>query len=110
MAAENCLWGAPRIRGELLKLGFTISERRVSRYLHGRPTNRSQTWRTSLANTFGNRASISPVMFADADDEEIRDPLTRCDAARLSRPLYRVRPLMDQPQIRHTRAGDRHSG
>jgi hypothetical protein len=73
MAAENCLWGAPRIHGELLKLGITISERSVSRYLHGRPTNRSQTWRTFLANTFGNRASISPVMFADADDEEIRD-------------------------------------
>jgi putative transposase len=33
MAAENCLWGAPRIHGELLKLGITISERSVSRYL-----------------------------------------------------------------------------
>jgi len=33
MAAENCLWGAPRIHGELLKLGITISERTVSRYL-----------------------------------------------------------------------------
>jgi hypothetical protein len=30
-AADNCLWGAPRIHGELLKLGFTISERTVSR-------------------------------------------------------------------------------
>ena len=40
MAAENCLWGAPRIHGELLKLGITISERTVSRYLRGRPTTR----------------------------------------------------------------------
>jgi putative transposase len=33
MAAENRLWGAPRIHGELLKLGITVSERTVSRYL-----------------------------------------------------------------------------
>src|SRR5712691_7147802 len=33
MATENGLWGAPRIHGELLKLGLTVSERTVSRYL-----------------------------------------------------------------------------
>ena len=33
MVAENPTWGAPRIRGELLKLGFKISECTVSRYL-----------------------------------------------------------------------------
>src|ERR1051326_1951240 len=33
MASENCLWGAPRIHGELLKLGIEVSERTVSRYL-----------------------------------------------------------------------------
>src|SRR5262245_20164283 len=33
MAAENRLWGAPRIHGELLKLGMTVSERTVSRYV-----------------------------------------------------------------------------
>jgi hypothetical protein len=73
MAAENCLWGAPRIHGELLKLGFTISERTVSRYLHGRPTTRSQTWRTFFANHLGGQTFISPVMFADAHDEDIVD-------------------------------------
>src|SRR5262249_27250685 len=66
MAAENCLWGAPRIHGELLKLGISISERTVSRYLRGRPTTRSQTWRTFLANTFGSQTFISPVMFEGA--------------------------------------------
>jgi putative transposase len=35
MAAENPTWGSPRIHGELLKLGFEISERTVSRYLAG---------------------------------------------------------------------------
>ena len=68
MAAENCLWGAPRIHGELLKLGITISERSVSRYLHGRPRTRPQTWRTFLANHFGQ---ISALKFAATDDEDI---------------------------------------
>src|SRR6185436_11489470 len=43
MATENCLWGAPRTHGELLKLGIAISERTVSRYLRRRSPTRSQT-------------------------------------------------------------------
>jgi putative transposase len=49
MTAANPLWGAPRIHGELQKLGFEISERTVSRLLR-RPHHPSQTWRTFLAN------------------------------------------------------------
>jgi len=71
MAAENCLWGAPRIPGELLKLGIAISERTVSRYLRGRPPTRSQSWRTFFANHFGDRSLVSPVMFADATGDDI---------------------------------------
>ena len=41
MATENCLWGAPRIHGELLRLGIVVSERTVSRYLPDRLTRRS---------------------------------------------------------------------
>jgi transposase InsO family protein len=37
MAAENTGWGAPRIHGELLALGFVLSERTVSRYLRRKP-------------------------------------------------------------------------
>src|SRR5262245_4076173 len=37
MAAANVLWGAPRIHRELLKLGFEISERTVSRLIPKRP-------------------------------------------------------------------------
>jgi hypothetical protein len=33
MALENSTWGAPRIHGELLKLGYVVAERKVSRYL-----------------------------------------------------------------------------
>jgi Homeodomain-like domain len=50
LAQENRLWGAPRIHGELLKLGIVVSERTVSRYLRGLPRAPSQTWRTFLAN------------------------------------------------------------
>ena len=50
MAAANPLWGAPRIHGELQKLGIRVAERTVSRLLPKRRTPPSQTWRTFLAN------------------------------------------------------------
>jgi putative transposase len=50
MATANPLWGAPRIHGELLKLGIEIAERTVSRLMPRRPSGPSQTWRTFLAN------------------------------------------------------------
>ena len=50
MASENPTWGAPRIHGELLKLGLTVSERTVSRYLPKRKPSDDQLrkWRTFL--------------------------------------------------------------
>src|SRR5262245_39496771 len=70
LAAENCLWAAPRIHGELLKLGIAISERTVSRYLRGRPPTRSPTWRILFTNHFGDQTFIWPMVFADASGEE----------------------------------------
>ena len=58
---ENGLWGAPRIHGELLMLGFSVSERTVSRYLPDQRTRRSQTWRTFFANHVGNLALTSTM-------------------------------------------------
>jgi len=62
---------APRVHGELLKLGVTVSERTVSRYLSHRLTTPSQTWRTFLANHIGSLAFASTVMwsFATSDDD-----------------------------------------
>jgi len=53
MAEANPLWGAPRIHGELLKLGFELSQATVATYMprHRRPP--SQTWRTFLTNHAG---------------------------------------------------------
>jgi transposase InsO family protein len=59
MAMANPLWGAPRIHGELLKLGIEISERTVSSLmpkLPGKPS--SQTWRAFLKNHMTNTVSI----------------------------------------------------
>src|SRR6266700_7935759 len=50
MSKENSLWGAPRIHGELLKLGFEIAESTVSTYMIRRRGPPSQTWRTFLRN------------------------------------------------------------
>jgi len=58
MCDSNPLWSAPRIHGELLKLGFKVSEATVSRYMPKKPKNPSQTWRTFLANHMHNTASI----------------------------------------------------
>ena len=51
MARANFLWGAPRIHGELLKLGITVSQATVSRYMPtSRKDHRSQAWRTFIRN------------------------------------------------------------
>ena len=50
MSKENPLWGAPRIHGELLKLGFEIAKSTVSKYMICRRGPPSQPWRTFLRN------------------------------------------------------------
>jgi len=52
MARDNRLWGAERIRGEILKLGITLSKRTIQKYMRwARPPRRSgQTWATFLRN------------------------------------------------------------
>src|SRR5467141_1640076 len=58
MATANPLWGAPRIHGELLKLGIDVPERTVSRLLPKRRSPPSQTWRTFLTNHVRDLVSI----------------------------------------------------
>jgi putative transposase len=50
MAQENPLWGAPRIHGELLKLGVPVSQATVAKYLARPVTPPSQSWRAFLTN------------------------------------------------------------
>src|ERR1700721_1250611 len=50
MSIENPLWGAPRIHGELLKLGFEVAQSSVAKYMVKRRAPPSQGWRTFLHN------------------------------------------------------------
>ena len=58
MARANPLWGAPRIHGELLKLGIEVSERTISRWMPKVSEPPSQTWRTFLENHLSELVSI----------------------------------------------------
>ena len=58
MCRENPTWGAPRIHGELLKLGINIGESSVSKYMVRSRKPPSQTWRTFLENHLQQLVSI----------------------------------------------------
>jgi hypothetical protein len=50
MSVENPLWGAPRIHGELLKLGIEVAQSSVGKYMVKRQGSPSEGWRTFLRN------------------------------------------------------------
>jgi putative transposase len=58
MSRENPLWGVPKIHGELLKLGFDISETSVSKYLVRGKGLPSQSWKTFLENHVKSLVSV----------------------------------------------------
>ncbi|MDP2886980.1 MAG: integrase core domain-containing protein [Ignavibacteria bacterium] len=59
MANDNPLWGAPRIHGEMLKLGFEISEATVQRYMTKKvPRTTRQRWKTFLKNHSAQIVSV----------------------------------------------------
>ena len=62
MATENPTWGAPRIHGEIQKIGLEVSERTVSRYMPRRPVDPEarQRWQTFLRN---HREVIAAIDF-----------------------------------------------
>ena len=59
MSTANPLWGAPRIHGELQKLGISVSQSTVAKYMRRQRRPPSQTWRTFLTN------HASQIMAAD---------------------------------------------
>jgi len=50
MSIANLLWGAPRIHGELLKLGIDVGQTTVAKYMAKRRRPPSQGWKTFLQN------------------------------------------------------------
>ena len=58
MSRNNPMWGAPRIHGELLKLGIEITEPTVAKYMLRQRKPPSQTWRTFLENHMKSMVSV----------------------------------------------------
>ena len=66
LGTANPLWGAPRVHAELLKLGITISQRTVSRWMPHREKPPSPTWRSFLDNHVKDLVSVDFFMVATA--------------------------------------------
>jgi hypothetical protein len=66
MSSANPLWGAPRIHGELLKLGIEVSQATVAKYMVRRPRSASPTWRSFLRNQTSGIAVIDMFVAVSA--------------------------------------------
>jgi len=66
MSRANPLWGAPRIHGELLKLGIKISQATVGRWMPWRPKLPSPTWRSFLRNHLPDIVAIDMFVVTTA--------------------------------------------
>ena len=75
MSIENPLWGAPRIHGELLKLGYEVAQSSVAKYMVKRRGPPSQGWRTFLRNHAPDIAAmdlfIVPTIGFDLDRRDL---------------------------------------
>ena len=72
LAADNPGWGAPRIHGELLKLGFEVAQSTVAALMPKEPRPKkppSQTWRTFLANHLSQAAAMDFFVIPTASFE-----------------------------------------
>jgi len=67
MSVENPLWGAPRIHGELLKLGFEVAQSSVAKYVVRRRGPPNQGWRTFLHNHAPDIAAMDLFVFRPLD-------------------------------------------
>src|SRR5262249_30250400 len=70
MSVENLLWGAPRIHGELLKLGFAVAQSTVAKYM----ARRGQSWGNFLRNHAPPHRSLGFVRGADHRFWPLPDP------------------------------------
>jgi hypothetical protein len=86
MSVENPLWGAPRIHGELLKLGFEVAQSTVAKYMVKRPGPPSQGWRTFLRNHVPEVAAmdlfvVPTIGFEAAGPRDATGSRWRCSAS-----------------------------
>ena len=86
MSFENPLWGAPRIHGELLRLGFDVAQSTVSIYMVPRRDRPMQTWKTFLRNHAEGIASIDLFVVPTVSFEQLYAFLV-LDALPIARPF-----------------------
>ena len=92
ISQTNPFWGAPRIHGELLKLGMDVSQATVAKYMVRRRQPPSQTWRTFLGNHIGQ------VMAADFFVVPTATPINPAETAdHRNRPSANARDLEREP-------------
>ena len=91
MAQADPLWRAPRIHGELLKLGIKVSERTVSRILPSVQRPPSQTWKTFLRN----HRSAGQVLSSVNQPANCSEKISSHSSCKISRTLSSV-TLWDQ--------------
>ena len=71
MNAANPLWGAPRIHGELLKLGIEVSQSTVAKYLHAASLQRCGYWERAMVTLAG--ASLLTQLPSHVNEQEFLD-------------------------------------
>jgi len=67
MSLADRLWGAPRIHGELLKLGIDVAQSTVAKYMAKSGRGRSQTWKTFLLNHVAGIAAMDFLVVPTVD-------------------------------------------
>jgi hypothetical protein len=94
MSRENPLWGASRIHGELLMLGFGVAQSTVSKYMARSGTPRSQNWKTFLRNHAQAIAAIDLCLWFEVTRHPTAEWLARQITEAFpwsSAPVYLVR-------------------
>ena len=91
MARENFLWGAPRIHGELLMLGYKVSQATVSRYLSALHRRPGQSWRTFLSNQAFAFSYQYELDDGNQDYQNLVDSAYRGDFTRPAKRIVRQR-------------------
>jgi hypothetical protein len=85
MSMENPLWGAPRIHGELLKLGYEVAQSTVAKYMVKRRRPPSQGWRTFLRNHAPDIAAMDLFVVPTIDIAELWREVARSRLTHLGR-------------------------
>ena len=89
MSEENPLWGAPRIHGELLKLGFAVSQSTVAKYVARTDVAPGQSWRTFIRN-YAPQIAAMDLFVCRRSDLTCSMPSSMIDDRRKDMPNWQI--------------------